>query len=479
MVSLTTIHPFNSLTNRNGIHLLSHSPQKLLFAPINVALCFLMKLFVLTMNELIMNNKQLCFSTRKTAFTIRHLLVLLLLLPFFGNTQPYVEGGKTRHRFAQLNLGVDVPIFLGSGSQNTTLNSDGSMEHRQLNNQTQTRLIIGGTHFWGHADFYIAIPVASFGKSGFSTGVETGFRYFPWRIESKKIRPYIGTAILPTIYKQGEGTSLVRFNYPLTTGLMFNYNKHLIEVGFGYNYNNRLNYYIDPATSASIITQPFWISMGYKRMIETTIGAEKEWINGNTKRLTDTLASQRKLNGFTLAAGPSASFFLKTSSHNRAIAPYIDNHKSSNVFADFGLGYYLHHPDLQFNLAYRGIKSTIDGYGFSQTIKRKALTLEVYKFIGDYHGFVPFIGPALSYEHLNVQESDQQQTASTVTLKGIKPGITFGWDIRPNRLQAIYLRTNLRWFPNMNVKMSDGNKVSLDQLEFNFIQLVVFPGRFF
>jgi hypothetical protein len=58
-----------------------------------------------------------------------------------------------------------------------------------------------------------------------------------------------------------------------------------------------------------------------------------------------------------------------------------------------------------------------------------------------------------------------------------KAGITFGWDIRPDDLQGWILRTNLRWHPNLNVNMPDGKQMKFDQLEFNFIQLVLYPER--
>jgi hypothetical protein len=96
----------------------------------------------------------------------------------------------------------------------------------------------------------------------------------------------------------------------------------------------------------------------------------------------------------------------------------------------------------------------------------------------DYHGFVVFIGPALSLEWLNLTETKQQEV-TIGNFRGLKPGITFGWDIRPNRLQAWYLRTNLRYFPNLGVRMPDDQHVPFDNIEFNFIQWVVFPGRMF
>lgn len=73
--------------------------------------------------------------------------------------QPYMEGGgKTRHRFAQLNVGVDVGLNPGSNSLSWS-NIAGGWQSSSLPNQMMSRLIIGGTHFWGHTDFFIAFPV--------------------------------------------------------------------------------------------------------------------------------------------------------------------------------------------------------------------------------------------------------------------------------------------------------------------------------
>jgi len=403
-------------------------------------------------------------------------VVCLFSLPLLA--QPYVDGGRTRHRFAQLNFGIDARLFTASGSETTFANSAGLLEKRPLGNHHETRLIIGGTHFWGHADFYVAFTVWSKSESNFKTGVETGARYFPFRIQHKKFRPFIGVSWVTTSFKQGNGVYLSRNKFPASTGFVFNYRNHLFEIGAGYNYNNSDSYYINRTTSIPIRTQPFWISAGYKFMIETTVGAERNWQNGRTKAVTDTLSKYGRLNGFTLGVGPSSAMFLRKSSHNKVAAPYIDNPKSGNVFPEFSIGYYLHRSDLQFNLSYRRITSEIGAYGFSQKLVRKAVTFETYKFLGDYHGFVPFAGLAFSYEDLSVRETDITDVEIS-TFKGVKPGIVFGWDIRPDRLQSWYLRTNLRWFPGLNVNMKSGGSVSFDQLEFNFIQLVIFPERFF
>jgi hypothetical protein len=405
--------------------------------------------------------------------------LLLVSFAFIFNiqAQTYIEGGKTRHRFAQMTVGFDSKVNLGNGTSSYRLNSKNELEKFKLNDQYSSRLIIGGTHFWGHADFYIAIPVANWNTSGFDAGVETGFRYFPWQIKHNKIRPFIGTAFLSHNYQQGNGTTLSRFKYPLTAGFIYNKGNHLFEIGTGYNFQAKEEYYISTTQTVQISTNTTWLSLGYKWMIETTLSAEKDWESGRTKVVTDTLARRKKLNGFTLGVGPSSAFYTITSEHNALVAPYADNHKVT-VFAEFGLGYYWHKPDLHVQLAYRQNKSELKAYDFKQTVSRKAFTLEAYKFIGDYHGFAPFIGPAISYEQLSVDQT-LANSKTTGDFNGFKPGITVGWDIRPNRIQVFYLRTHLRYFPNLNVAMNTGKSVSLDQFEFNFIELVLFPGRLF
>jgi hypothetical protein len=422
------------------------------------------------------------YST-KTLNPTKSLAVLILLAGLFqsknASSQVYVEGGNTRHRFAQLNLGVDSRYFFSGESYSSKLNSDGNLETFKLGSHSDLRLIVGGTHFWGHADFYLAIPVANFDTSGFKTSVETGGKYFPWRIQHNKIRPYVGAAILPVNYTQGNGAYQVRSRLPITAGFVFNTKNHLFEFGMGYNYQNTGKYYINTKQQVNFKTQPFWISLGYKFMLETTLSAEKDWLSGRTQKLTDTLASLKKLNSITLAAGPSSAFFTRTSEYNLNANPFLDDHKGANIFGDFGIGYYLHKPDLQFNLAWRSYRSEISAYDYSQTASRKSLAFEALKFVSDYHGFAAFIGPVVSYEWLEVKEINPTGVEQKTSYQGIRPGITFGWDIRPNRLQQILLRTNLRYFPLMNLTMSDGKKFSFDQLEFNFIQVVIFPGRIF
>lgn len=418
---------------------------------------------------------------------MKNALLLCLLLPVFTTAQPYIKA-KTRHRFAQLNLGVDFCHFSGAGTQTYYYDKTGNLDKDVLGSKNELRFIIGGTHFWGHADFFVAFKLLQATDQPFGSSVETGGKYFPWRIEHGKLRPYIGVSWLPVSFSQNRtfapqdekrGPVQIRNQYPLTAGIVFNYKAHMIDIGAAYMYDNKSSYYIDRTTLAPVTMPAFRLSIGYKLMLETTASAERGWQSGRTKAITDTLEARKKLNGFTLAAGFSSAAVLSSSLHTRAIAPFTEDYKLSAAFPEFGLGYYLHKPDIQINIAYRTVKGYLHAYGFDQNYRRRSLALEAYKFFADYHGFAPFAGPALSYETLEVNEKDLTLPWKHNDWQGLKPGITAGWDIRPNRLQSWYLRTNIRWFPNLDVKMYSGKNVSLDQLEINFIQLVVFPGRLF
>lgn len=147
-------------------------------------------------------------ETKKTNRMKTYLSFLIFIgLHLFSHAQVYVDGGKTRHRFAQLNFGLDYRFFTNSSTRAFQVSNSNNLEQFKMNNLHETRLIIGGTHFWGHADFFIAIPVAYFGASKFKTHVETGAKIFPWRIEKKKIRPYFGVSWLPSSYQQNQGAS--------------------------------------------------------------------------------------------------------------------------------------------------------------------------------------------------------------------------------------------------------------------------------
>lgn len=81
---------------------------------------------------------------------------LFLLANNLVNAQVYTKK-QTRHRFAQLNIGLGFQTNLGGSTK--YLDARENVQTLILSNSYSPRFLIGGTHFWGHADFYIGIPL--------------------------------------------------------------------------------------------------------------------------------------------------------------------------------------------------------------------------------------------------------------------------------------------------------------------------------
>ncbi len=408
----------------------------------------------------------------------------LSLLP----AQPYVEGGQTRHRFAQLTLGGDL-LYTPSAGGLSYLDED-EMISAAFPATLTPRLMIGGTHFWGHVDFYVSFPlvnvlpdgVASGSEVSRSPGIETGLKLYPWRIERGRVVPFLGAALgTPELQlTQGEaqgasqGNDLAVFN----GGLTYQRGNLIVEAGARYAPHAALRYALSRDQFATF-TLPRWSSyLSARWALETTLSAEEPYLDGRIEAQKQWMLANGQLSAWSIAIGPSASFVLgaKRSTYNNGKRAFLADHSGSGIFPDLGLGYY-HYPwDAHVNLAYRGYRSRVSAYDFEQTVRRRALTLEAYKFLGDYHGFVPFIGPAVSVEQWTLTDQDGGAIAYEQQSEHLLPAIAFGWDIRPTETQSIILRTNLRYTP-FRLNTPDEGFLFMHQLELNFIQVVIYPER--
>lgn len=418
--------------------------------------------------------------------------IAFIFLSFFIfstiHAQVYLEK-KSRHRFAQMNFGLDVQS--GFGGESSYVNENGEINSFSMPSQINSRFIIGGTHFWGHADFYIAFPLFSNTmeleqqKLQFNTGIETLFKYYPKQIQEGKIRPYIGTGFSfysfnqeNTLLTAGNGATLQEAKIPLLTGLTFLRNNRLIELGLTYLPNNSMDYYISPEHKVQIDLPQFYLNLSYRFMLETTISAEPSWESGKMKLYTDYLAEQGKLNNVFIGLGFSSVFYLEKSDLLKEDYPSVGAF-TPVVFGDFSTGYYWHKTDFALAINYRGYQSSASAYGEEWESSRKSIGIEAIKFIGDYHGFVPFVGPIISKEFLQAQANFQGINGKNYKEEAYAYGLTFGWDIRPNRVQSWLLRTNLRWYPSLNLNLEQGEQIAFQSLEFNFIQLIIYPSRMF
>lgn len=415
-------------------------------------------------------------------------VVIFIFFSLTSQAQIFVEK-QTRHRFAQLNFGLDYQTSFGGETR--FLNQQGQLSSLALGPAQTGRLLIGGTHFWGHADIYLAIPLGSpsFRSNEqsltYSSGVETVFKYYPWRIKHHAIRPFFGVSLAPFYFEQdndllpfGDGPELNHTGLPLITGLTFNARSHLFEAGLLWNYRNQQDYFISQDVLAQVETPPFYLNISYRYFLDTTVSAEEDWESGRTAKVTDYLADKGSLDGFFIGVGMSSAFWLGQSTYNQQVRPYISRY-STSIMADYALGYYFHRPDINVATNYRAYGSSTFSYGANQSLRRRSLGLELTGILFDYHGFTPFIGPLISYEQLSFKEAFEGQLTHDIRDTRISYGLTFGWDIRPNRIQAFILRTNLRWYPDLKLRVGEGQKISFNNMEFNFIQLILFPNRMF
>jgi len=202
---------------------------------------------------------------------------------------------------------------------------------------------------------------------------------------------------------------------------------------------------------------------------------EKALLDGRLETLGKKMKTDRKASGVSFAVGLSSPFYLRNS-FNSEYFPYLGDLRFSNSFLDLGLGYYLAGPDMHVNMAYRSYKSKLEAFDTRQVYQRNAIGLEVYKFIADYHGFVPFLGAIASYDRNEMRVDVENSLVLDHKEESLRYGIVIGWDIRQDKIQHLILRTNLRYFPGYDLSINN-NKERFDQLEFNLIQAVYYPTR--
>jgi len=394
-----------------------------------------------------------------------------------GQAQPPLVPTESRDRFAfaQTYVGVGGQYLPGA----TLASVDGQ---QALPGMLHPRFQIGGTHFWGLVDFYISIPLGpprALGagppeiEANFNTGVMTGAKIYPWRMRVGGISPFLGANWsffnLQLDTDEAQGPGLTHHRLAWEAGLSFtSSNWHIWELAGTFTPGTEVEYYLS-RTETGRFSWPGWsVSLSYKKLFDTTEGSEP---------VAD-LSNRRHLNAWHIGLGPSTTQAVRTAEYVETQTPYLDNPMGWNLFPELSLGYYWHQPDLDFRLTYRPMRARQEAYGVIHQVNRQSLALEAYANLFDYQGFVPFVGLSLAAERYRFRQEGNGVTALDQQANGLVPGLVFGWDIRPNRYKAWLLRTNLRIYPSAGFEVA-GRAFSMRQLEFNFIQLVLFPQRLF
>lgn len=385
-------------------------------------------------------------------------------------------------RFAQLTLGGD--ILAVAGGQSTL---DGLS--RRFGTGLQPRVTIGGLHFWGHADFYVTFPLLAFATqpdfaSQFSQteGVETGLKIYPWAIRPGRLRPYAGISFQPYSLKyrateanpSGKPARYDRFISPIQAGLTYATRKWLFMANVRYYGRRQFSYYESPTQRAVVRPDPIRFSVGVLRYIDTDLGLATSRGIRQQNIMHHILKENKRLDAWYFGVGPSAALQMSQSPYFKNQYPYlVDQMLNSFLIPDLSLGRYFSKPDLNVGLSTRSMFFRVNAFDTKIRLQRHSFALESYKFLFNYHGFVPFVGPMISMEYLSLQENGLK------TATAFKPaaGVVFGWDIRVTKTGTSLLRTNLRYAPRLRLKAPGDHDVMFNHLEFNFIQYVTFIGR--
>jgi hypothetical protein len=155
---------------------------------------------------------------------------------------------------------------------------------------------------------------------------------------------------------------------------------------------------------------------------------------------------------------------------------FLQNPGPMHLFPEIGFTRYFFRPDLELRLAYRPVWNKQEGYGFIHKTFRHSVSMEAFKFLFDYKGFLPFAGIGFGYNHLQLREIDNGNVLTQKSEHKLAPLILVGWDIRPTRAEWMIIRSNIRWTPWLHMKIND-KKLQFNDVEINFLQYVIYPGR--
>lgn len=388
-------------------------------------------------------------------------------------------------RFAWLTYGGDLNYLSGGMTQQLI---NGAKQDIDFGSTLMPRLTIGGIHFWGHADFYVTFPLSFLTlqdkPSGINQldvyqGVETGMRLYPLKLQPQRLSPFLGISFRRFRFSQASGEinnsnvvpSYGRFIHPIQFGLTYTSAKWHISASGYYNYQNEFDYFISPTETANVRLNPVSFNLSFLRYIDTDRHFRTPGAVAQLNDYYQKLKSENLLSAWFFGIGPSAALQMNKSTYLKESHPFLYDNYSAVILPDLTFGRYFNTIDANLNFAYRTYGDRLEGFGTEIRTRRHSVGVESVKFLFNYLGFVPFVGPILSYENLNTTVNGIDYTENKLAL-----GVTFGWDIRVTKTGSGLLRTNLRYYPNLHMNV-EGEKMMFDHLEFNFIQWVQFIGR--
>lgn len=406
---------------------------------------------------------------------------LLISVFLFCSITGVAQNLDKRYSFATSYFGLDA-IVVPHLSASAFLNAQGQAEKFDRSGYITPAVNIGATHFWGHADFFISISTSPFSfsedrvENSIRMGTMTGMRLYPWAIQNEGLRPYVGYRFAPFRLHQesivGEKFRRTRVKGMSELGLAWQTNGKYIYLGYHRVFNPEEEIYICRRNKTTSSYPKGFFTLGANLSLETTHGAYSPGI-----RHLDTLLSNKNTLGLFFGVGPSAAFPTSSSAYIQNERPVLDDLSMPNIFPDFTLGYHFSKQDLVVAANFRPIVQEREAFGFEQRLRRNSLGLEVYKYLLDYHGFAPYLGIGYQSNFMRFQEWINDDEVKDISSNQFTYHLVFGWDIRPGKKGDIWmLRTNLRWTPDLELGVNSSS-VNLEYLEFNFIQVVLYPQR--
>ncbi len=405
------------------------------------------------------------------------------------------QEGRSRFDFAQSYIGLSSQILPGFGSTQILADESDpdSKVKKRLPTTYQPRLDIGGMHFWGHVDMMASIPLYGAIRSsvdGVSYEISTGFsmniRYYPLSVfqpTSFRLRPFGGVKWSDMHYRQKaagqqKGIQWNKQILMLETGCAFERKRYLADFTLQWLPNHDYQYPISRQQKGKLEFPFLSYHIGVKYLFDfTAINNQAEVQSANAIWFQE-LEQKKKLNAFAIAIGISELLPVGHSEYKqRPDRQFLQNPGPMSVFPDIALSQYFHRPDAEIRLAFRPTGNKQEGYGFLHKSKRLSLSLEAYKFLFDYKGFVPFAGAGFGYNWLRLEEFDNGTQVQSAADSKFAPLFVIGWDIRPTRAEWMLIRSNIRWTPWLSMEV-EGADLQYNDVEINFLQYVFFPGRF-
>lgn len=391
-----------------------------------------------------------------------------------------IQAQKSSFRFAESYFGLAAEISPQNGS--FLFEQNGILQKEKLPSNISPRLLIGGTHFWGFADFYLSIPLTEIHFKGsrnvkYSNNVLTGFRFFPLKLNERSFRLFVGLGFNNRSMKLPNGPIYSNWQCFLETGISFRNSKNRIFGLAAYYFpNSDFNTAINRSQIVQTSLFPSAFSLSFKQCIDFS----KSYENAESKRffklLFEKLDNQKKLNTYSLAIGLSAFIpFEKTEHATRKT--FFNDEIEGGTNLDFGLGYYFHKVKTAIRISYRSLNQEEEAFDYSYRLNKRSLALEAFKFLLNYRGFVPFIGASISTDFYFLKEKDKKKNITDFSISSLGYYLLLGWDIRFTETDFFILRTNLRYQPNMGLT-KDNLIFTSGSLEFNFIQLVFYPEKY-